>query len=178
MGSLFFTLLHTSYQTDDHLYTSCHIIWRPPHSTTLVVFIHQVKKALPLLEDVNLIASYVADTNLQAQTQVSKKYFIFLFSNKETSPVLPSRKYNPRHSWVLSLTLPRCQGSGSQEALRHQRALLNLREIERCHQDVTDSAHRAPSDPQTAASWLCWGLGDPWLAGSLGLGPLSLSSIV
>ena len=141
-------------------------------------FSSQVKKALTLLEDVNLISSYVADTNLQAQTQVGKKHFISLFSNKETSPVLPSRKYNPRHSWVLSLTLPGCQGSGSREALRHQRVLLNLREIERCHQDVTDSAHRATSAPQTAASWLCWGLGDPWLAGSLGLGPLSLSSIV
>lgn len=136
-------------------------------------FLSQVKKALTLLEDVNLISSYVADTNLQAQTQVSKKHFISLFSNKETSPVLPSRKYNPRHSWVLSPTLLGYPGSGSQEALRHQCALLNLREIERCHQDVTDSAHRAPSAPQTAASWLCWGLGDSWLARSLGLGPLS-----
>lgn len=61
-------------------------------------FSSQVKKALTLLEDVNLISSYVADTNLQAQTQVSKKHFISLFSNKETSPVLPSREYNPRHS--------------------------------------------------------------------------------
>ena len=64
-------------------------------------FSSQVKKALTLLEDASLISSCVADTNLHAQTQVSKKHCMSLFSNKETSSVLPSRKFNPKHSWVL-----------------------------------------------------------------------------
>lgn len=69
-------------------------------------FSYQGKKALILLENMNLTFSGAVDINLNPQTQVSKKHCLSLSSIKQPAPsCLAGGKFNPRDSWVLSSTL-------------------------------------------------------------------------